>query len=119
MGKLIYHTQCNICNATLSTPSILAICEPCFDADDTDDDLSWYAAELWLVDRDGRQHHCWTGQFVGIDALKQDLITHYRNKCVGRPRIHKVNEDGTKTFVEELDMRTPQQIAYSKQEIVL
>ena len=72
----------------------------------------WFLAELWILDGE-KQCHCWTACFATAEACREDVLTHYRHSTVGRPRIYQVNDDGTKTFVEEIDMRTPEQIDHA------
>ena len=79
--------------------------------------MNWYTCELWIVDRDGKQHHCWTGDYLSVEDCRDDVITHHRHSTVDRPRIYQKNADGTKTFVEEIDMRTPEQIEYANTSI--
>ena len=118
MSNLTFHTKCSVCGNSFDPPSIIDLCDPCFDADEPSTD-PWYIAELWIVDSEGNQSHCWTAEFKSIESLRSDLLKHHRHNTVGRPRIHRIEPDRTKTFVEELDMRTPEQIAYSQQDLPL
>ena len=74
--------------------------------------ISWYSCELWIVDKEGKQHHSWTANFTSAEACRTDVLKHYRHSTSGRPRLHRINDDGTKTFIEDIDMRTPEQIEY-------
>ena len=114
VSNMTFYDECGKCGAVLPVPSILPECENCGDEDDADD-TDWYAAELWIVGSDERHHHCWTATFTSAAVCREETLKHHRHNLVGRPRIYKVNDDGTKTFVEEIDARTPEQIAYSKQ----
>ena len=84
------------------------------DYDDEDEvaKMIWYSCELWIVDEDGNQHQCWTANFTSAEACRTEVLQHYRHSTSGRPRIHRINDDGTKTFIEDIDMRTPEQIEH-------
>ena len=110
----IFYDHCAKCGAWLEIPSVLPECEGC-EEDNPDFEIEWYTCELWIVDKQGRQRHCWTPNFTSAEDCKAETLKHYQHAIHGRPRIYRVDADGNKTFVEEIDARTPEQIAYSKQ----
>ena len=73
--------------------------------------ISWYSCELSIVDRNGNQHNSWTANFISAEACKSDVLENFRHCTVGHPKMYK-DVDGVKTFIEEIDMRTPEQIEY-------
>ena len=77
----------------------------------------WYYAEIYILDGE-RQVRCETARFTSAEACKEDLLSHYRHCSVGRPRIFSIDDGNYIEFVEEVDMRTKEQIEYSKESVV-